>query len=63
LTSAGWGYTVGRNIGYGYVRSPEGVPTDWLKAGRYELEVAAERVPAQIHLDALYDPSMSRIKA
>ncbi len=63
LTSAGWGYTVGRNIGYGYVRNPDGVPTEWLKSGRYELEVAAERVPAQIHLDALYDPSMSRIKA
>jgi sarcosine dehydrogenase len=63
LTSAGWGYTVARNIGFGYVRNPEGVPTDWLKSGRYELEVATERVPAQIHLDALYDPTMSRIKA
>jgi 4-methylaminobutanoate oxidase (formaldehyde-forming) len=63
LTSAGWGYTVARNIGFGYVRNPEGIPTDWLKSGRYELEVATERVAAEIHLDALYDPSMSRIKA
>jgi 4-methylaminobutanoate oxidase (formaldehyde-forming) len=63
LTSAGWGYTLARNIGFGYVRNPEGVPTDWLTSGRYELEVATERVPAEIHLDALYDPTMSRIKA
>jgi sarcosine dehydrogenase len=63
LTSAGWGYTVERNIGFGYVRNPEGVPTDWLESGRYELEVAAERVPAELHLEPLYDPQMSRIKA
>ncbi len=63
LTSAGWGYTVGRSIGYGYLRNAAGVSTDWLVSGRYELEVASERVPAQIHLAPLYDPAMARIKA
>jgi sarcosine dehydrogenase len=63
LTSAGWGYTVAKNIGFGYVRNPEGVPTDWLKAGRYELEVANERWPAKLHMEPLYDPTMARIKA
>jgi 4-methylaminobutanoate oxidase (formaldehyde-forming) len=62
LTSGGYGYTVAKNIGYGYVRNPDGVPTDWLMSGRYELEVATERVPAQIHLAPLYDPKMERIK-
>jgi 4-methylaminobutanoate oxidase (formaldehyde-forming) len=62
LTSGGYGYTVAKNIGYGYVRNAEGVPTDWLTAGRYELEVATERVPAAIHLAPLYDPKMERIK-
>jgi len=62
LTSGGYGYTVAKNIGYGYVRNPEGVPTDWLTSGRYELEVATERVPATLHLTPLYDPRMERIK-
>jgi 4-methylaminobutanoate oxidase (formaldehyde-forming) len=62
LTSGGYGYTVAKNIGYGYVRDPGGVSTDWLMSGRYELEVATERVPAQIHLAPLYDPKMERIK-
>jgi len=62
LTSGGYGYTVAKSIGYGYVRNADGVPTDWLMAGRYELEVATERVPAQIHLAPLYDPKMERIK-
>ncbi|MGD9743564.1 MAG: FAD-dependent oxidoreductase [Dongiaceae bacterium] len=63
LTSAGWGYTIERNIGYGYVRNAEGVGTDYLRSGRYELEVATERLPAEIHLEPLYDPQMARIKA
>jgi len=63
LTSAGWGYTAEKNIGYGYVRRVEGVGTDWLRSGRYELEVASERVPAELHLAPLYDPAMARVKA
>lgn len=63
LASGGWGYTVGRNIGYGYVRNPEGVTEDYLRAGRYSLEVASEIVPAEIHFETLYDPGMARIKA
>ena len=63
LTSAGWGYTVGTNIGYGYVRDPDGVDADYVLAGDYELEVATERVPAKPFLKPLYDPDMTRIKA
>jgi heterotetrameric sarcosine oxidase gamma subunit len=64
LTSGGYGYTVGRSIGYGYVRDPEhGVSRDGLLSGRYELEVATERVPAEIVFEPLYDPNMSRIKS
>ena len=63
LTSGGYGYTVGRSIGYGYVREPEhGVDRDKVLSGRYELELATLRVPAEVFLDPLYDPSMSRIK-
>ncbi|HEY6670574.1 MAG TPA: FAD-dependent oxidoreductase, partial [Methyloceanibacter sp.] len=52
LTSGGHGYTVGRSIGYGYVRDPEnGVDRDGVLSGRYELEVATQRVPAEVFLD------------
>jgi 4-methylaminobutanoate oxidase (formaldehyde-forming) len=64
LSSGGYGYTVGRSIGYGYVRDPEnGVDRNSVLSGRYELEVATTRVPAQVFLDPLYDPTMSRIKS
>ncbi len=63
LTSGGWGYTVGKSIGYGYVRNPDGVTTDYLTSGAYELEVACERVPARLHLAPLYDPKNERVRS
>ena len=64
LTTGGYGYTVNRSIGYGYVRDPEnGVDRGKVLSGRYELEVATARVPAEVFLDPLYDPTMSRIKS
>ncbi|HEY9550226.1 MAG TPA: aminomethyltransferase family protein, partial [Kiloniellaceae bacterium] len=63
LTSAGFGHTVGKPIGYGYLRNPAGVDEAYLTAGSYELEVASERVPCTLHLQPLYDPAMTRVKA
>jgi sarcosine dehydrogenase len=62
LSSAGWGYTLETNIGLGYVRNPSGVDRDYLQAGSYELEVAAERLPCELQLQPLYDPKMTRMK-
>ncbi len=62
LTSAGWGYTVNANIGYGYVRDPDGVSDAMLADGQYELEVANVRVPCSVHTRALVDPDNLRVK-
>jgi sarcosine dehydrogenase len=63
LTSGGYGYTLGQNIGYGYVRHAEGVSDDYLKSGSYELVVAAEKTPATLHFGPMFDPAMDKIKA
>ena len=63
LSSGGYGYTVGKSIGYGYIRNGEGVDEAYANSGSYELEVATERVRADVFLKPLYDPSMSRVKA
>jgi glycine cleavage system aminomethyltransferase T/glycine/D-amino acid oxidase-like deaminating enzyme len=62
LTSGGFGHTVGKPIGYGYVRDPGGVDAAFVASGDYELEVAAKRVPCRVEMAALYDPGMTRIK-
>ena len=62
LSSAGFGHTVGKSVGMGYVRNPNGVDRDYVLNGTYELEVANERVPCDVHLKSLYDPEMLRVK-
>lgn len=42
LTSGGYGYTVDKSIGYGYVRNQAGVDRAYLRAGSYELKVASQ---------------------
>ena len=62
LSSGGYGHTIGKSIGIGYVRNPAGVTRDYVLSGTYELEVATRRVPAEVSLKPLYDPGMARIK-
>jgi 4-methylaminobutanoate oxidase (formaldehyde-forming) len=63
LSSGGYGYTLGKPIGLGYLRRAEGVSDDWARAGRYELVVAEERHPCRISFAPLYDPHGERVRA
>jgi 4-methylaminobutanoate oxidase (formaldehyde-forming) len=63
LTSGGYGYTVGKPIGYGYVRNGAGVTEDYVRSGSYELVVAKETVKARVHLEPLFDSGNVRVKS
>jgi sarcosine dehydrogenase len=62
LTSGGYGYTIGKSIGYGYVRNETGVTEDWLNQGRYSLVIAGEETPATLVLGSLFDPEGRKIR-
>ena len=63
LSSGGYGYTVGRPVGLGYVRRAEGVDDAFLAGGTWELVVAMERTPCRVTLAPLVDPRGERLKA
>ncbi|VVT27404.1 FAD-dependent oxidoreductase [Hoeflea sp. EC-HK425] len=63
LTSGGYGYTIGKSVGYGYVRNQDGVSDDFLEDGDYELVIAMERFSARIGLKPFIDPANARVKA
>jgi 4-methylaminobutanoate oxidase (formaldehyde-forming) len=63
LSSAGFGYTIDRSIGYGYVRHRDGVTTQYVLDGTYELEVATKRAPCEVSLQPFYDPRSERVRA
>ena len=63
LTASGFGYTIGKPIGFGYVRNPDGVTDEYIQAGTYQLVVAQTLCTAQVHLAPLYDPGNLRVKS
>ncbi|MGH6907100.1 MAG: glycine cleavage T C-terminal barrel domain-containing protein, partial [Aestuariivirga sp.] len=63
LTSGGYGYTLEKPVGYGYIRNPQGVSEDYIRSGSYELVAAREKVKAMVHLEPLYDPANARVKS
>jgi sarcosine dehydrogenase len=63
LSSGGFGYTAGVNIGFGYVKNEAGVSDEYLNSGTYQLVVAMETVPATLQIAALIDPDSKNIRA
>jgi 4-methylaminobutanoate oxidase (formaldehyde-forming) len=62
ITSGGFAHSFNCPVGLGHVRREQGVDTDYLASGRYELDVAGARVPAEISLRALYDSTGARMR-
>ena len=63
ITSGMFGHTIGKPLGLGYVESARGLAnSSFLEAGRYEIEIAGEHVPAEASLRPFYDPSSRRVK-
>jgi heterotetrameric sarcosine oxidase gamma subunit len=63
ITSAAYGHTLGRSVGMGYVAHADGVDAAFVRAGRWELEIAMERFPATAQFEPPYDPSSARVRA
>jgi 4-methylaminobutanoate oxidase (formaldehyde-forming) len=63
ITSGMFGHTVGAALGLGYVANGgEPVSDEWIAAGHYEVEVAAQRVAARVSLRAFHDPAGERVR-
>jgi len=63
ISSGMFGHTLRAPLGLGYVAGGgESVSDDWILSGHYEIEVAAERVPARVSLRPFYDPGSERVK-
>jgi glycine cleavage system aminomethyltransferase T len=57
VRSAGYGFTVGRNVALGYV------PAELGEGAEVGIEVFGQVLPAEIAADVLYDPENARVRA
>ena len=62
-TCGAYGHTLGRSVGMGYVENESGVDAAFVRAGSYEIEIAAQRFSATASLRPAYDPSNRRVRA
>jgi glycine cleavage system T protein len=63
ISSGMFGHTLGTALGLGYLANGgAGVSAEWIGTGHYEVEVAAERVPARVSLRPFYDPASERVR-
>ena len=63
MRSAAFGHTLGRCVGLALLESPDGIDADFIRTGRWEIDVAGERWAATPHLKPAYDPSGARVRA
>ena len=62
ITSGAYGHTLGGAVGLGYVSLEPGASDEAALSGQFEVEVACERVPAEVSLRPLYDPDNAQIR-
>ncbi len=62
ISSGAYGHTLGRAVGLGWVEHPDGVDDAFIAGGRWEVEIACERVPARAQLTPPYDPKSLRVR-
>jgi 4-methylaminobutanoate oxidase (formaldehyde-forming) len=62
LRSGAYGFKVGSAVGMGYVKNDVPITTEWIREGKYELEVQGKMVPATVHIKSPYDPDNQRVR-
>jgi 4-methylaminobutanoate oxidase (formaldehyde-forming) len=61
-TSAMYGHTLGAAVALGYLEHAGGVSDEFVRAGRYEIQIDTRRIPARASLAPLYDPKGLRVR-
>ncbi|CAB1318141.1 unnamed protein product, partial [Coregonus sp. 'balchen'] len=64
LRRSDYGFFIDKQIGYGYIRNPDGgvVNADFIKSGKFTLERMGVVYEAKAHLKSPFDPSNNRVK-
>ncbi len=62
VMAGSYGHSLGAAVAVGHVNHPDGVTADFVRGGRYEIDVAGVRYPAKASLRPMYDPKGKRVR-
>jgi 4-methylaminobutanoate oxidase (formaldehyde-forming) len=63
VRTGSYGFSLGGAVGLSMIEADEPITAAFIAAGRWEIDIAGVRYPAQVSLQPLYDPEMERILA
>jgi len=63
ILAGGYGHTLGGSVGLGYVERKGGITAEYIRQGRYEIQIAGVRHPARASLRPMYDPKGERVRS
>ncbi len=62
IHTGNYGHTLGGAVGLGTIKHEAGVTKEYLRSGKFEIEVVGVRFPASASLRPLYDPKNEKVK-
>jgi glycine cleavage system aminomethyltransferase T len=62
VRAGSYGHTLGGAVGLAMIEAGEPADSAWVRAGRWEVDIAGTRYPAEVSLRPFYDPEMKRIR-
>jgi len=62
VNAGAFGYTLGASVGLASLDHAEGVTSQWLSSGSFEVEIAGHRHHAVMSIRPFYDPDRTRVR-
>jgi len=62
IRAASYGFTLGGAVGLAMIEAGAPINKAYLQEGKWEIDIAGKRYPAEVSLRPMYDPKMERIK-
>jgi len=63
IRAGSYGFTLGGAVGLSMIEAGEPINREYIKSGKWEVDIAGKRYPAEVSLRPMYDPKMERIKS
>jgi 4-methylaminobutanoate oxidase (formaldehyde-forming) len=63
VRAASYGHTLGGAVGLAMIEAGEPIDAKYIQSGKWEIEIAGKRYPAELSIKPMYDPEMKKIKA
>jgi 4-methylaminobutanoate oxidase (formaldehyde-forming) len=63
IRAGNYGHTLGGSVGLGFVENQDGVSSEYVKQGKFEIDIAGQRYPATASLRPMYDPKLGRVRS